>query len=158
MKICKNISIILGCYLLLTGCKLAGKNTSDKQQSSSLKTVHDDQYLLKLSKINDSSSQYHFVTCLKDSNHCVAAFENARGQTVTFSLEPLSELQLTDKDRAALKENHQVWMEYQSQLAKKSTDVVAGSAITGGLVIGGFFADNNLAQKVDHKNMCRISC
>ena len=136
------------------------------ENTSSLRGVYDEKYLLRLSKKPGTSGLYYFEACLvKSSGHealpdsCVGALKDAGLEDITFSLKALNTMSLSDDEKQQLNALHVRWKVYQKTLNRAASDQKSLEQLNkaGGVIIGGgamvaSVANSNLARDFVKKN------
>ena len=85
------LSLVMAAY----GCRTMGSQAA-APETSKLKFVADDKYILKLVSSSQDKRLHHFETCYVDGSRCVDALQylgNSKDSRVYFSKESLSDLQ-----------------------------------------------------------------
>ena len=117
--------------------------------ASSLYSMQDHQYVLKLSKTASSEELYSFQVCLQQiiEERCVDALKSDQGKPVLFSSPTLSELTLSEEEKNHLIQSHLSWHHYQRALERRKT----GRLLATGISLGGAVGMTGLAIDLTHQ-------
>ena len=102
-----------------------------------LHDIYDHEYLLRWASTSENPDVYRFESCrttgdLSENPLCVNALETQNGTPITFSLQELSELTLTEEEEKELNRRHSSWEEYQKALRKRFMGRMGGLAVAIG--------------------------
>ena len=135
MKLHVLLSLIIS-QVILGGC-------GNSSPHSKLQSIYDQEYVLKFAQ-KENQYLYTLRSCLVEKNKsmredlCVAALKDHTGNPITFTLQDLSELTLSQEKLDASLEK---WQPYQQALKKRTTGQVAAISVgVGGsmLAVDGF--------------------
>ena len=133
---------LLGLVFLMLGCKSMGGQGA-YQSSSKLMGVYDDQYLLRLAKVQ-GTEYYRFETCklVTSENNtpypCVSAFKTNFGEDLVLSLNIIDKMSFTDNQSDALKMMHKKFQDYRSSLVDLQRNIQPTQGMLGGgIILGG---------------------
>ena len=130
--------------LSLVGCRSPLWSHSN-DSGSGLKGVYDHKHLLRLAQVQGEEGVFRFETCLLKKGldtgeiqpgSCVGALRKG-DEDVTFSLQRIADVNLSDEEKGRLKRLDSSWKHYQNALAQKesASQAAIGVGAAGGVLV-----------------------
>ena len=133
---------LLAVISLCLGACNSSKESSIETESTTLKGVFDETYILRLTSISGFDA-YKFEVCLSagfgraQPNTCVGALKTNTGEDLLLTMDMIEGMYLTPEQKQHLLERHNEYDAYQQALSNTARNVAAGAGATGGIILGG---------------------
>ena len=133
------LGLVCIAWVALMGCR-SSLDLSPDDSGSDLQGVYDHKHILRLAQVSGEVGVYRFETCLTEGKagavqqgSCVGALYKQDGSDITFSLEKVAKVNLSQEEKERLTRLHVAWKDYKGKQPRTSyASNEAASVVVGG--------------------------